>query len=90
MRTAEYPAPERILLRESLDAELQEALDSLPEVFREAVWQRDVEEFTYAEIAGMLDVPAGTVMSRISRGRRMLLERLSEPSAARVPAETRR
>lgn len=82
--------PERILLRESLDAELQAALDSIPEVFREAVWLRDVEEFTYAEIAGMLGVPAGTVMSRISRGRRMLLERLSDRPAARVPAETRR
>jgi RNA polymerase sigma-70 factor (ECF subfamily) len=35
-----------------------------------------VEEFSYAEIATMLDIPAGTVMSRISRGRRMLFERL--------------
>jgi len=86
-----FDTPERILLRESLDADLQAALDSLPEVFREAVWLRDVEEFTYAEIAGMLGVPAGTVMSRISRGRRLLLERLSDrPAAARVPAETRR
>jgi RNA polymerase sigma-70 factor (ECF subfamily) len=68
--------PERMLLRASLDADLQAALDSMPEAFREAVWLRDVEEFTYAEIAEMLDVPIGTVMSRISRGRRMLLERL--------------
>jgi len=36
-----------------------------------------VEEFSYAEIANILDIPAGTVMSRISRGRRMLFDRLS-------------
>ena len=72
--------PERILLRSTLDADLQAALDSLPEAFREAVWLRDVEEFTYAEIAEMLTVPIGTVMSRISRGRRMLFEKLSTPA----------
>ena len=48
---------------------------------RQAVWLRDVEEFTYAEIAGMIDVPIGTVMSRISRGRRMLFDRLSKVRA---------
>ena len=69
---AEPDTPERILLRETLDADLQAALDGLPEVFREAVWLRDVDEFSYAEIAEMLGVPIGTVMSRISRGRRQL------------------
>lgn len=68
--------PERILLRETLDVDLQSALDELPDAFREAVWLRDVEEFTYAEIAEMLAVPIGTVMSRISRGRRALYDRL--------------
>ena len=70
--------PEEQLLRTALDVDLQEALDALPEAFREAVWLRDVEEFPYAEIAEMLGVPLGTVMSRISRGRRMLYERLAE------------
>ena len=78
--------PERILLRETLDADLQAALDDIPDAFREAVWLRDVEEFTYAEIAAMLDVPIGTVMSRISRGRRALFDRLQ---ATRGPAEVR-
>jgi RNA polymerase sigma-70 factor (ECF subfamily) len=68
--------PETLLLRETLAPELQAAIDELPEAFRQAVWLRDVEEFSYAEIAAVLDVPAGTVMSRISRGRRMLFERL--------------
>jgi len=69
--------PEALLLRETLTPELQAAVDELPEAFRQAVWLRDVEEFSYAEIANMLDIPAGTVMSRISRGRRMLFDRLS-------------
>jgi RNA polymerase sigma-70 factor (ECF subfamily) len=78
--------PERILMRSTLDAELQAALDELPEAFRQAVWLRDVEEFTYAEIAEMLNVPIGTVMSRISRGRRLLYEKLSAATpVATVP-----
>jgi RNA polymerase sigma-70 factor (ECF subfamily) len=74
---AALDTPERILMRATLDADLQAALDSLPEAFREAVWLRDVDEFSYAEMAEMLGIPIGTVMSRISRGRRLLFERLS-------------
>ena len=69
--------PETALLRETLAPELQTAIDALPDAFRQAVWLRDVEEFSYAEIAKMLSVPIGTVMSRISRGRHMLFERLN-------------
>ncbi len=68
--------PETLLLRETLAPELQAAIDELPEAFRQAVWLRDVEEFSYAEIAGMLGIPQGTVMSRISRGRRLLFDKL--------------
>ena len=81
--------PERRLLRSTLDSDLQDALDALPEAFREAVWLRDVEDCSYQEIAGILGVPAGTVMSRISRGRKLLYEHLvaarqrtAEPGAA--------
>jgi RNA polymerase sigma-70 factor (ECF subfamily) len=74
--------PERILLRDTLDADLQTALDTLPEAFRQAVWLRDVEEFSYAEIADMLGIPIGTVMSRISRGRRQLFQQLTASRAA--------
>ena len=90
VETAPQPAseysPEQLLTRATLDADLQEALDGLPDTFRQAVWLRDVEELTYAEIAEVLDVPIGTVMSRISRGRRALFDRLQ---ALRVeePAE---
>jgi RNA polymerase sigma-70 factor, ECF subfamily len=76
-----FETPEQILLRDTLDTDLQAALDALPALFREAVWLRDVEEFSYAEIAEMLGVPIGTVMSRISRGRRLLFERLSQAPA---------
>ena len=77
--------PEQLLTRATLDADLQAALDALPEAFRQAVWLRDVEEFSYAEIARMIDVPIGTVMSRISRGRRLLFERLAAARADAPP-----
>jgi RNA polymerase sigma-70 factor (ECF subfamily) len=83
-RAAEQPArggppetPETLLLRDTLAPELQAAIDLLPDQFRQAVWLRDVEEFSYAEIAQMLSIPVGTVMSRISRGRRLLFEQLN-------------
>jgi RNA polymerase sigma-70 factor (ECF subfamily) len=84
IRPEQAATPEQLLLGDTLDADLQQALDGLPDGFREAVWLRDVEEFSYAEIADMLDVPAGTVMSRISRGRRLLFERLSASRARPV------
>ena len=85
---AALDTPEQILMRASLRDDLQAALDALPEAFREAVWLRDVEEFSYAEIAEMLGIPIGTVMSRISRGRRLLFDRLS-PSAGHLEREGR-
>ena len=79
--------PETLLLGDALAPELKAALDDLPEAFRQAVWLRDVEEFSYGEIAEMVAIPIGTVMSRISRGRRMLFDRLSESrSVANVVA----
>ena len=77
--------PESLLIRETLAPELQAAIDALPAAFRQAVWLRDVEEFSYAEIAAMLSIPIGTVMSRISRGRHLLFEALKESSVARQP-----
>lgn len=70
--------PESLLLKRTLAPELQAAVDDLPAAFREAVWLRDVEEFSYAEIGDMLAIPIGTVMSRISRGRRLLFDRLQQ------------
>jgi RNA polymerase sigma-70 factor, ECF subfamily len=84
LRSLAAETPETILLRDTLTPDLQTALDALPPAFREAVWLRDVEEFSYAEIAGMLSIPVGTVMSRISRGRRLLFDRLHHLRPAHV------
>jgi len=75
--SAPVESPETLLLRATLDADLQAALDALPESYREVVWLRDVDELSYQEIATVLDVPIGTVMSRLSRGRKQLFDRLS-------------
>ncbi|MDP8986911.1 MAG: sigma-70 family RNA polymerase sigma factor, partial [Actinomycetota bacterium] len=58
------------------ESEVKEALESLPEQFRLAVLLADVEGFSYKEIAEILDVPVGTVMSRLHRGRKGLQKRL--------------
>jgi RNA polymerase sigma-70 factor (ECF subfamily) len=79
--TGAADTPERILLRSTIDADLRAALDALPDTFRQAVWLRDVEEFSYAEIAEIVEVPIGTVMSRISRGRRLLFRQLTARAA---------
>jgi RNA polymerase sigma-70 factor (ECF subfamily) len=60
------------------EAEVKEAIEALPEQFRMAVLLGDVEGFSYKEIAEILDVPIGTVMSRLHRGRRALQARLYE------------
>jgi RNA polymerase sigma-70 factor, ECF subfamily len=59
---------------------VRDALDRLPEQYRQTLWLRDVEEFSYAEIADMLGIPLGTVMSRLSRGRRLLIQELRRSS----------
>jgi RNA polymerase sigma-70 factor, ECF subfamily len=58
------------------DEDVQEALAALPDQFRLAVLLADVEGFSYKEIAEILEVPIGTVMSRLHRGRRALEKRL--------------
>lgn len=54
------------------------ALNSIPEDFREAVYMADVDGFAYKEIAEILDIPVGTVMSRLHRGRKLLRELLRD------------
>jgi RNA polymerase sigma-70 factor (ECF subfamily) len=60
------------------DDEVKAAIEALPEQFRMAVLLADVEGFSYKEIAEILDIPIGTVMSRLHRGRRALQKRLYE------------
>ena len=61
-----------------VDDEVLRAVDELPDVFREAVMLSDVEGLSYEEIATVLEVPVGTVKSRLYRGRRMLQAKLYE------------
>jgi RNA polymerase sigma-70 factor (ECF subfamily) len=67
---------EEDVLERFTDDEVKAALESLPDQFRLAVLLADVEGFSYKEIAEMTDVPIGTVMSRLHRGRRALQKAL--------------
>jgi RNA polymerase sigma-70 factor (ECF subfamily) len=69
--------PEDILSGRGMEGEVESALDKLPEEFREAIMLVDVEELSYQEVAGVLDIPIGTVKSRVSRGRAILREALT-------------
>jgi RNA polymerase sigma-70 factor (ECF subfamily) len=68
------PATE--LLQDLYDDEVTQALEQLPDDFREVVLMRDVEGLSYQEIAGVIERPVGTVRSRIARGREILRRRL--------------
>jgi RNA polymerase sigma-70 factor (ECF subfamily) len=67
---------EETVLEGISEGEVKAAVESLPEQFRLAVVLADVEGFSYKEIAEILDVPMGTVMSRLHRGRRALQKAL--------------
>jgi RNA polymerase sigma-70 factor (ECF subfamily) len=58
------------------EAEVKTAIEELPENFRMAVLLADVEGFSYKEIAEILEIPIGTVMSRLHRGRKALQKAL--------------
>ena len=88
--------PERALLGHLLSDDVTRALKAVPEEFRMAVLLCDVEEFSYKEIADIMECPIGTVMSRLYRGRRLLQKALYKfavdagvvkPEAATIEAE---
>ena len=68
----EPPIPEQLT-----DEEILRALKSIPQKYRDVVLLTDVEEFSYKEAADLLDLPIGTVMSRLHRGRRLLRQELT-------------
>jgi RNA polymerase sigma-70 factor, ECF subfamily len=68
--------PEEELLEKVLDADVQQAIEELPHDYRMVVLLADLEGFAYKEIADILEIPVGTVMSRLYRGRRLLEEAL--------------
>lgn len=73
------PTPEEEVFRKAEIGQVREAIEAIPEPFREAVVLRDLEELSYAEIAEVTGVPIGTVMSRLSRGRSILAKALLPP-----------
>ena len=74
--------PEAAAIREADRECVHNALRALPLEFREAIILREIHGFSYREIAATCEVPIGTVMSRIARGRRLLQQALSERGAS--------
>lgn len=69
---------ETVALESLPDSDIKRALQEIPEEFRLVVYYADVEGFAYKEIAEILGVPSGTVMSRLHRGRKQLREKLAD------------
>ena len=69
---------EDVVLENLPDSDIKKALAEIPEEFRMVVYLADVEGFSYKEIAEIVGVPTGTVMSRLHRGRKQLREKLSD------------
>ncbi len=89
------PSAEEVVLESFVDADVKGAVEALPENFRMPVLLADVEGFSYKEIADIMDVPIGTVMSRLHRGRKALQQALwqfakppATQSSADVPSAT--
>jgi RNA polymerase sigma-70 factor (ECF subfamily) len=74
--------PERAFFDRLLSDDVLRAIDAVPIDFRMAVILADLQDFSYKEIADILDVPVGTVMSRLFRGRRLLQKQLAEYATA--------
>jgi RNA polymerase sigma-70 factor, ECF subfamily len=73
----QHRAPEELAVAATVGDAVRDAIEELPDEFRAAVILRDLEDLDYGEIAEILDVPIGTVRSRIHRGRSILAKRLA-------------
>ncbi len=80
------PAEERIVEQLSQDS-IVNALSAVPHDFRDVIVLVDIGDFTYADAAQILDIPVGTVMSRLHRGRRILKRELADTRRRRVMGE---
>jgi len=78
---AQAESPEGALLQRDLAQQLNRAVAALPDEFREVIVLRELQDLSYKEIAAVIDAPIGTVMSRLSRARRLLMDALPEQSA---------
>jgi len=84
--TEQAQNPEELILHRAISADVLVAIDTLPIDFRMVVILADLQEFSYREIAEILDVPVGTVMSRLFRGRKALQRVLLEAESAEEAA----
>jgi RNA polymerase sigma-70 factor, ECF subfamily len=80
----ENETPETVLMKRSDSCLLQNAIDSLPVHYRETLLLCEVEEMSYREIAEILSIPTGTVMSRLSRARKAIRESLCSQSTQKI------
>ena len=71
-----WGTPEQKFVNNLLAEDIERAMDSIPDAFRETVLMVEVLGFTYEEVANSMDVPVGTVRSRLNRGRRLLQDAL--------------
>jgi RNA polymerase sigma-70 factor, ECF subfamily len=83
---ADITDPEDIVLSQVVDEDLKRALDELPPAFRVLVQMVDVEDMTYQEAADALEIPIGTVMSRLHRARNRLRKSLAGTPLDRKPS----
>ena len=89
----DFSDPEMLLLQ-SVDSQIvRQALQDLPVEFREVVVLREMEGFSYKEIANVVDIPIGTVMSRLKRGRNklhaLLVSRMGKEASIELPRNAR-
>jgi len=75
---AKVETPEDVVLFKADATAIQKALEQLPAQFREVIVLREINEMNYRDIAEITNVPIGTVMSRLSRGRQLLIELLGD------------
>ena len=80
MAACAWSDPEAIAIENANSQLVQQSLEELPVEYREILILREWEEFSYKEIAQILEVPLGTVMSRLSRARNELYARLGAPA----------
>jgi RNA polymerase sigma-70 factor, ECF subfamily len=80
------PSAEEVALDRFVDDDVKAAVEDLPDIFRIPVLLADVEGFSYKEIAEIVDVPMGTVMSRLHRGRKALQKALWDKAEERRTA----
>jgi RNA polymerase sigma factor (sigma-70 family) len=78
IQDSSYANPETDLIAKADEAQLRTAIEKLPPEFREALVLRDIQGFEYREIAEITSVPVGTVMSRLARARRRLINTLAQ------------